>query len=180
MSIPDSELNRFQRSYRQPAIQTIPVSSHPAQAFYVEETLLYFLFYRLLERLRLEGSHRGGAALCEEAHATIARSKGTIAGCDHPATGLGARSSPDVGAQGRAHHAEMDGVRGPGGSAEGHTGQNDGRPVHLLLHDQAGPIDKSLVPVIAIRPAQHSAKVAAAKGAQRGARIHLGVSSCGS
>src|SRR5207244_12918448 len=88
------------------------------------------------------------------------------------------RSSPDVGSQGRAHHTEMEGVRGPAGSRKWHTPQNRRRPGHLFLNDQAEPIDKRLVPVIAIGPAQHIAKVAAAKGAQRAGRIHLGVRSC--
>src|SRR2546426_368726 len=135
------------------------------------------LFYRLLERLRLEGGHRGRATLGEETHATVARGKGRIAGRHHPATGLRTRSSPDVGSQGRTHHAEMDGVRGTSSRGKRHTGENGGRPAHLFLKEQAGPIEKGLVPVIAIRPTQHSPEVAIAKGAQRAGRIHLSISS---
>src|SRR5256885_4431482 len=97
---------------------------------------------------------------------------------DHPATGLRSRSSPDVGSQSRSHHTEMEGVGDTGASGKWHTCQNSRRPGHPFLNDQTGPIDKRLVPVIAIGPAQHITKVAVAKGAQRAGHVHLSVRSC--
>ena len=137
--------------------------------------MLYF--YRLLKRLRQEGGDSSSAALREEAHATETRGQAAIAGCDHPATGLGARRGPDVGGQGRAHHAEMNGVGGTHGRLKWHTGENAGNAVDLFLDDQACAIDKCLVPVIPVRPTQHVTKVAIGKGADRAGGIHLGVRS---
>ena len=74
----------------------------------------------------------------------------------------------------------MNGVRGTGSRFKCYTGQDSSHPVYFLLNDQTCAINESLVPVVAIRPAQHVAKVAVDKGTEGAAGVHLGVGSAGS
>src|SRR5256885_11814591 len=81
---------------------------------------------------------------------------------DHPATGLRSRSSPDVGSQSRSHHTEMEGVGDTGASGKIGRAHNRTRATFPSRIPPTAPIDKRLVPVIAIGPAQHITKVAVA------------------
>src|SRR5207244_9044964 len=83
------------------------------------------------------------------------------------------RSSPDVGSQGRAHHTEMEGVRGPAGSRKWHTPQNRRRPGHLFLNDQAEPKNKRLNSSHHIISYADIGKNKTAKEAHRTSRIDL-------
>ncbi len=131
----------------------------------------------LLERHCPEGSDVHGPSLGEEAQTAIARAQGTIAGCDHPAARLCAGRGPDIGGQGRPHHAEVQGIGSPGRSGEGHAGQIGRRAIDLLLNRQIGAIDIGFIPVVAIGPAQYFANIAEGKGAQGTGGIDLSVSS---
>ena len=71
----------------------------------------------------------------------------------------------------------MDGVRATSSRGKWYSAQDGCCSVDLFLNDQAGPIDIGFVPVIAVCPAKHVPKVAAAKGTDRARRIDFSVRS---
>ena len=73
----------------------------------------------------------------------------------------------------------MDGVGGTGSRLKWHTGEDSGASIHLFLNNQAVAINEGLVPVVAVGPAQHIAKVTVAEGSTRAACKHFRVGSTG-
>ena len=66
---------------------------------------------------------------------------------------------PDLGVQGGANHPEAQRVGRTWRCSKGYRSKYSGSPIDFLLDNQCGTVDIRLVPIIAIRPTQHSSQI---------------------